>query len=105
MKKLNVFLVFLLLILILVILLLVQNNTPTELSFIIWKLNTTAGLFGIIMLISGVVLMWIIFMIIHYSEVHNLKNQIQQKNEIINQLKEEIKILKEEKAPPAENQS
>lgn len=104
MKKFNFILVFLLLIIFLVILLIAQNNTPIELTFITWKFNTTVGLFGIIMLISGVVLVWIIFNVTHYREVHNLKNQIQDKNQIIKQLQEEIKTLKEETTLPTEKQ-
>ncbi|BAL80872.1 lipopolysaccharide assembly protein LapA domain-containing protein [Caldisericum exile] len=76
MKKLNVFLVFILLVSLATVLLIAQNYNPTVINFFTFKFNTTVGLFGIIMLFAGVVIMWLISLIVHYREISELKRKL-----------------------------
>jgi len=91
MKRINFFLVLILILLIATILLIVQNLNLINVKFLFWSFSTYLGLFGIIFLFSGVLIMWIILLITHYRELSNLRNELKEKDKTINELKEQLK--------------
>jgi uncharacterized membrane protein YciS (DUF1049 family) len=96
MKKLNAFLFLILVILLATILLIVQNLNQITIRFLTFEISTSAGLFGIIMLLAGFIVMWLISLIVHYREISNLRRKLSDCESQINKLKEGPKDSKEE---------
>ncbi|MGB9769185.1 MAG: LapA family protein [Caldisericum sp.] len=76
MKKLNFFIVLILIILLATILLIAQNYNEIVINFLLFKFNTTVGLFGIIMFFAGAVIVWLVSLTVHYLEISNLKRKL-----------------------------
>jgi len=95
MKKLNAFLFLILVILLGTILLIVQNLNQITIRFVTFEISTSVGLFGIIMLLAGLIIMWLISVIVHYREISNLKRKLSDCESQIKKLKEGTKDSKE----------
>jgi len=96
MKKLNAFLFLILVILLATILLIVQNLNQITVRFVTFEISTSVGLFGIIMLLAGLIIMWLLSLIVHYREISNLRRKLSDCESQINKLKECPKDSKEE---------
>lgn len=91
MKKINAFIAITLIILLATVLLIVQNYNPIDIKFFTFKFATTVGVFGILMLLSGIIIMWLISLIAHYKEIHHLKNELNNLEQQIKELNEKLK--------------
>lgn len=101
MKKLNFFLIIMLIVLLCTVLLLIQNNEQVTVKFLVFQFITTLGVFGFTLLVSGLLIMWIITLFVHYRELSKYKQLLKEKDEEIKNLEE--KITAQQK--PLENNS
>ncbi|GEM_PF-4671595 len=101
MKKLNFFLIIMLTVLLCTVLLLIQNNEQVTVKFLVFQFITTLGVFGFTLLVSGLLIMWIITLFVHYRELSKYKQLLKEKDEEIKNLEEKITVQQK----PLENNS